>query len=117
MPRKTLAQINSGRDPSVLAQNVRRRRLECGFSMRELARRAEVHYVTISQVEKGLGCTPAVEFKLSQALQVSSGFLWIPRPSGLQYVMRPHEECRWYFVREEEGKKIMQAHDLFDEVK
>jgi len=60
-----------------LARNLRRRRLERGLSVSELARNAGVSKATISAVERGLG-NPAVDtvWALAQALNVSFGALF-----------------------------------------
>lgn len=61
----------------VLAHNLRRRRLERGLSVSELARTAGVSKATISAVERGLG-NPAVDtvWALAQALSVGFGALF-----------------------------------------
>ena len=60
-----------------LARNLRRRRLERGLSVSELARSAGVSKATISAVERGLG-NPSVDtvWALAQALNVSFGALF-----------------------------------------
>jgi DNA-binding XRE family transcriptional regulator len=117
MPKKTLAELNKGRDPQIMAQNVRRRRNEMGLTKQKLAEIAGISCKTVAQIENGLGCTPTVELKLNKALGMWVGSLWIPRSPGMKYLLRSSENCRWIFSGVTEGLKYVAAHNLWDDEK
>jgi transcriptional regulator with XRE-family HTH domain len=59
---------------------IRRRRARKGFSLRALARRAGLSYVTIHQIEHGLRPTPGQIAKLAKGLDTN--------PSSLRRAVR-----------------------------
>jgi transcriptional regulator with XRE-family HTH domain len=72
-----------------LARNLRRRRLERGISVSQLALAAGVSKATISGVERGLG-NPAVDtvWALAQALNLPFGALFDDDPRDLVHIRR-----------------------------
>src|ERR1051326_5655495 len=96
MPRKTLAETLSGRDAAVLAQNVKERRTELGWSKLKLAQEAKISYQTILNIEQGRACSPFVEHKLAVALRTAEGRLWERRDIRREEIHQAATD-RWYF--------------------
>lgn len=86
-----------------------------GLSLRQLARVADINAATLVNVEKGNGCTPRIEQKLSKALEVAHGALWHPVPQRLRRELNRKQDCRWLFVDQDEGKRYFEMHHLADE--
>ncbi len=106
MSRRSLEEIAEGRDPVMLAENVRRRREEQGWSMSRLHRETGVALSTLRRVEGGLGCTPLVERKLAKALRTAEGRLW-QRYEWRKVFPRPASEARWHFMVWEECRRYL----------
>jgi DNA-binding XRE family transcriptional regulator len=52
-----------------MENNMKRIRMEeFGWSLRELARRSKVHYITVGLVEKGASCRELTMYKIAAAL-------------------------------------------------
>lgn len=118
MSRRSLKEIGAGRDPALLAENVRRRREEQGWSMSRLFRETGVSMSTLRRIERGEGCTLTVERKLAAALRTAEGRLW-QRYEWQKTFPRPLAEARWHFMVWEECQRYLrrqgldEAHDSF----
>ena len=118
MSRRSLREIGAGRDPTLLAENVRRRREEQGWSMSRLHRETGVALSTLRRIEAGEGCTLTVERKLAVALRTAEGRLW-SRYEWTKAFPRPLAEARWHFSLWDECARYLrrqgldEAHDSF----
>ena len=88
----------------ILADNVRRRRENLGWTRKRLCAEAGVSPQTLKAVEDGEGCTLGVEHKLAKAFRTVPGRLWEPLSRGLRQVHR-RDEDRWYFAEVAEGTR------------
>lgn len=111
MSRRSLKEIGEGRDPSLLAENVRRRREEQGWTVSQLHRETGVALSTLRRIENGLGCTPMVERKLAKALRTAEGRLW-QRYEWHKTFPRPLAEARWHFLMWEECQRYLRRQGL-----
>jgi transcriptional regulator with XRE-family HTH domain len=98
----------------LLAENVRRRREEQGWTMSRLFRETGVSMSTLRRVERGLGCTPLVERKLAKALRTAEGRLW-QRYEWKKTFPRPAAEARWHFIVWEECQRYLRRQGLSEE--
>lgn len=102
----------------LLAENVRRRREEQGWSMSRLHRETGIALSTLRRVESGQGCTLSVERKLAAALRTAEGRLW-RRYEWTKSFSRPLAEARWHFMVWDECQRYLrrqgldEAHDSF----
>ncbi|MCQ4084841.1 XRE family transcriptional regulator [Streptomyces sp. RB6PN25] len=76
----------------MLAENLRRARVQRGLSLSELSRQSMIGKATLSQLEAGTG-NPTIEtvFSLSRALQMPISDLLEQRPTGGMTVVRAAE--------------------------
>lgn len=111
MPRRRIEAFVGDRDPAVFARNVRRLREIHGWTRQELCQRAGMSPQTLARIERGEGCTHAVERKIADAVGTVVGRLWEPQELP-RATVRTADGDRWYFASHEEYDRFRRAQDL-----
>jgi transcriptional regulator with XRE-family HTH domain len=98
-------EIMERRDPSVFGRNVRAFRTLRGWSIRDLAERANVSTKTIVKIERGEGCTIRIEQKIALGFAAYVGRLWDASllSDQPQRIIR-REDGRWFFAAVEDAE-------------
>lgn len=115
MSRRRIDAIVAGRDPKVFARNVRRARESLGWTRQRLCQESGISPQTLAKVESGLGCTPGVERKISDALGTVLGRLWEPQELALGIVHTPASD-RWYFTSHADGERFWRSQSFAEEL-
>ena len=104
---------DSGRDPAVLGQNVRRAREIRGWTRGALCQAAGISPQTLAKVERGGGCALRVERKLAEAFGTVVGRLWEPLDLR-RFAKRTAGSDRWYFAGHADCERYRRALGLAD---
>lgn len=113
MARPRLETHAADRDPQVLARNVQRSREGLGWTRTRFCEEAGISPQTLARVERGGGCSPAVERKIATAIGTVVGRLWVPQ-SLPRIAVRTREDDRWYFAGHADGERYHRAQGLLD---
>jgi transcriptional regulator with XRE-family HTH domain len=113
MSRRRIEDALEGRDPRVLAHNVRRAREGLGWTRQRLCAEAGVSPQTLARIEGGRGCTPGVERKVAGALGTVVGRLWEELRLQRESVRIPAGD-RWYFAGHADGERYWKSQSFED---
>ncbi len=114
MSRKSLVQVQEGRDPKLFGRNFYTLRMERGLTTRKIAMLTGVSTSTIYRIEQGYGCTLAVEAKLAKLLNLVEGQLWSDQTPETDYRLHKQRDDWWFFASTDDAQKYHERHTLVE---
>ncbi len=92
-------------DYSLFGKNVRLRRLEIGWTMKELAAHAGIGLNTLIRIQRGEPCSLRTRERLASAMGVMHKTLWSPHFTSYRpYSVFTNSNTRWFFAEREDAK-------------